>query len=121
MLAGFVGVTQAMVLKKTQDMVRDRMLLICMRCGCLTAYNLEGQTLRKGGEMYNDALREMGELEDGKVYSFKIQRQSWFFGVFLVGFFVCVFFCKELNLLLFLLLCLLRCHSSQALVLHASG
>lgn len=75
LMSGFVGVTQEMVLKKTQDLVRDRMLLICIRCGCLTALNLEGRSLQRGGELYEEAVREVGELKGDKLYTFNKHRQ----------------------------------------------
>lgn len=74
-MLGFVGVTQEMVVQKTQEMVEDRMLLICIRCGCLAAFNLEGGSLRRGGELYKEAVREVGELKGDKLYTFNKHRQ----------------------------------------------
>ncbi|XP_070199281.1 deubiquitinating protein VCPIP1-like isoform X3 [Littorina saxatilis] len=64
------------VTKEAHRLVKEKSLLICLCCGCLTALNVEKDMLRKGGELYNLACKELGDLKPKKLYIFKENQLS---------------------------------------------
>ncbi|KAL8614225.1 hypothetical protein ACOMHN_026442 [Nucella lapillus] len=67
---GFVGVTLEMVIDQTHQLVKNRSLLRCLRCSSLTPLDISQKMLHKGGRLYELALKEIGELNSAKIYTF---------------------------------------------------
>lgn len=67
---GFVGVTLDMVIDKTFQLVKNQALVRCLRCSSLTALEVTEKMLTKGGRLYELALKEIGELNSSKMYTF---------------------------------------------------
>ena len=98
--AGFVGATPEMVTDTTQSLIHNRALLRCLRCESLTALMIEEKMLVKGGQLYELAIKEIGQLSNSKLYTFRDYRElssacgmGRGVGVFMAAVYVCLSVC----------------------------
>ncbi|XP_052065392.1 deubiquitinating protein VCPIP1-like [Mytilus californianus] len=71
--SGIVGVLPEEVLKTTQRAVREKKLYRCLTCDGVMEYILPPEWFRKGGSLYNIAIKTQGALKPDKKYQFPMQ------------------------------------------------
>lgn len=61
------------VVAATQKAVREGRLYRCLTCEALCEYEMAEEWFRKGGNLYNLAVKQHGALQEDKRYSFPLQ------------------------------------------------
>lgn len=67
------------MLKTTQRAVREKKLYRCLTCDGVMEYILPPEWFRKGGSLYNIAIKTQGALKPDKKYQFPMQGKILFY------------------------------------------
>ncbi|XP_066272769.1 deubiquitinating protein VCPIP1-like [Branchiostoma lanceolatum] len=70
---GVVGVQPEVVTEATQSAIRNERLYRCLTCDAVMEYSVGSDLLKRGGTLYQLAVRTHGKLQVGKNYHFPLQ------------------------------------------------
>ncbi|KAI8501465.1 Deubiquitinating protein VCIP135 [Branchiostoma belcheri] len=70
---GVVGVQPEVVTEATQSAIRNERLYRCLTCDAVMEYSVGSDLLKRGGALYQLAVRTHGKLQVGKNYHFPLQ------------------------------------------------